>query len=61
MKRIQFHDFELAEIVDDDYACITPIASHINVEAMKILIDRQDQLFKRVTELEDKLNENNRV
>lgn len=55
MHRFDYYDFELAEVESDDYPATLPLMSHINTEAMKVLIQRQNQLFKRIQELEKKI------
>ena len=56
MHRFDYYDFELAEVLPDDNIIELPLVSHINIETMKVLINRQNQLFKRVQELENKIN-----
>lgn len=55
MHRFDYYDFELAEVEGDDYPAVMPLVSHINTEAIKVLISRQNQLFKRIKELEKKI------
>ena len=55
MHRFDYYDFELAEVLPDDNIAELPLVSHINTETMKVLINRQNQLFKRIQELEKKI------
>ena len=55
MHRFDYYDFELAELQYDDPITAAVLVSHINTEAMKVLITRQNQLFKRIQEIEKKI------
>lgn len=55
MNRFDYYDFELATLQPDDPIVSVCLASQVNTEALKVLIQRQYQLFKRIQEVEKKI------